>query len=412
MKFFMAALGLALILEAIPYFLFPEKMREFFRKIPEIPSNTLRAIGFAFILLGLLLVYVATARAGTVPSIRISIQETRDPVEISGRDLVVRTLPGFRKVTAGRTGSSPRFSAGPSGILVDGEKTSAKHLVLSTADGEIRVAGRRFQGRVEVVKLGANRLLLVNDMDLERYLVGLINYEISSTWPIEAVKAQAVAARTYAMYQKQKRMKELYDLESSVLDQVYKGIGSEDERAAAAVAATRGEVITNGREIIKAVYHSCCGGMTENSEDVWGDSVAYLRSVRDPYCTDATHYFWMYSVSTDTLSRRLGGESLKEVTVRGRTPSGRVRELEFVFRSGRKALMNGTDFRKKMGYTNIRSTNFRIAVEGNYFKFSGSGSGHGVGMCQWGAKGMAEKRYQYRQILQHFYRGVSIQRRY
>lgn len=412
MKLFLAALGLAFVLEAIPYFLFPEKMRDFFRKIPEIPAATLRAVGFAFLVLGLLLVYAATARGADTPSVRISIQEARGAVEISGRDLTIRELPSFKKVRIDRRGSFHRFSPSGSGIAIDGRQTAAGHLLLSTSGGEIRVGGRRFQGRVEVIRVRPGFLLLVNDMDLERYLVGLINYEISSKWPIEAVKAQAVAARTYAMFQKQKRLKNLYDLESSVLDQVYKGIGSEDERAEAAVRATRGEVITYRGEIIRAVYHSCCGGKTEHSENVWGNAVPYLRSVSDPYCTEATNFFWMYSIGTDRLARKLGGNGLKEITIRGRTAGGRVKNVEFVFDSGRKISKSGTDFRRAMGYDHIKSTNFRVAVEGSYIKFSGSGSGHGVGMCQWGAKGMADKGYTYRQILQHFYRGVKIKRHY
>jgi stage II sporulation protein D len=412
MKLFLAALGLALILEAIPYFVFPEKMKEFFRRIPEIPVKILRILGLVFIVLGLVLIYVATAYGGNAPSIRISIKETGAPVEIEGTDLLIRELPSFEKVALDKSDPVYRIALVPGGMTINQRTWPATHLVLASGDGVIRIDGKRFQGRVEVVKTKRNRLLLINDMDLERYLVGLINHEISSAWPPEAVKAQAVAARTYAYFQKEKKMKELYDLESSVLDQVYGGIGLEDERAASAVRATAGEVLTYQGRIIKAVFHSCCGGRTENSEAVWGEMLPYLRSVPDPYCTESPRYYWRYEISIADMSRRLGLGAITKITLRNRTASGRVRELEFGFDSGQKRNYSGEELRKLLGYDNLKSTNFRVESTVDEIKFSGSGSGHGVGMCQWGAKGMADKGFNYRQILSHFYQGTRIERKY
>ena len=412
MKLFLAALGLALILEAVPYFVFPEKMREFFRRIPEIPAAVLRTVGLVFIVLGLVLVYVATAYGGNPPSIRISIKETGAPVEIQGKDLLVRELPSFEQVGLDKTDPVCRIALTSGGIKINQRIWPATHLVLASADGVIQIDGKRFQGRIEVVKSGRNRLLLINDMDLERYLVGLINHEISSAWPPEAVKAQAVAARTYAYFQKEKKLKELYDLESSVLDQVYGGIGLEDERAASAVRATAGEVLTYQGKIIKAVFHSCCGGRTEDSEAVWGEMMPYLRSVSDPYCTESPRYYWRYKISIAEMSRRLGLGTITSITLRDRTRSGRVRELEFGFDSGQKRKYSGEEMRRLLGYDNLKSTNFRVESTVDEIKISGSGSGHGVGMCQWGAKGMADKGFSYRQILSHFYSGAVIERKY
>jgi stage II sporulation protein D len=412
MKLFLSALGLALILEAIPYFVFPEKMREFFRRIPEIPAKILRTVGLAFIVLGLLLVYVGISHGAGSPSIRISIKEAGEPVEIEGQDLMIRELPGFQKLEAESSDPVYRVALTPAGMKINGRTWPAFHLILASADGVIKIDGKRFQGRVEIVKSGWNRLLLINDMDLERYLVGLINHEISSAWPLEAVKAQAVAARTYAYFQKEKKMKELYDLESSVLDQVYGGIGLEDERASAAVRATAGEVLTYRGKIIKAVFHSCCGGRTEDSEAVWGEMMPYLRSVPDPYCTESPRYYWRYGISIAEMSRRLGLGRLTQITIKGRTASGRVRDLEFSFDSGQKRGYSGEELRRLLGYDNLKSTNFRVESTVDELKFSGSGSGHGVGMCQWGAKGMADKGFNYRQILSHFYQGAQIERKY
>jgi stage II sporulation protein D len=165
-------------------------------------------------------------------------------------------------------------------------------------------------------------------------LVGLINAEISSKWDIEAVKAQAVIARTYALYQKNNSPESYYDLESTVLDQVYKGTGKEDSSSRYAVETTRGEVLVYNGNIIKSFYHSNCGGRTEEPIFVWNEDLPYLKSVKDNYCkTSAPNTFWDYQISKIALEEKLSIfgyniKNIKKIDIIKRSPSGRILELE------------------------------------------------------------------------------------
>lgn len=294
------------------------------------------------------------------------------------------------------------------GLSVGG-KTVRRMVAASPAT--IRVNGKRYRGSVDVHPVDKG-LLVVNDLPLEEYLIGLINCEISSQWPIEAVKAQAVVARTYAVYQKRARAGALYHLESSVLDQVYDGCEIEDSRAARGVRETAGEVLAYGGQPIQAFYHSNCGGRTEVAENVWGFPLPYLRSVDCAYCTTNSSARWEQVIPLKRLEALLKGggvpvSGLREIREGKRNESGRLVDLVLVSSKG-TAAVSAVNFRKIVGYTVIKSTNFLVRVNDDSATFTGMGYGHGVGLCQWGAKQRAADGFSYREIIAYYYPGALL----
>lgn len=279
-------------------------------------------------------------------------------------------------------------------------------------NGYVFMNNRPYSGIVEMRDAG-DGLMAVNELYLESYLAGILNNEISTKWHEEALKAQVVVSRTYALNQKKKRAKEIYHIEGTVLGQVYNGADRVDAVAVNAVQATLGEVLVYKGEPALTVFHANAGGMTESSKDVWQSAYPYLTSVESPYDSGYNRFAWDYSISPSELKRLLSGRgaSLNEpvrITVESTTASGRVRSLVVADAEGNSARMGGEEFRKLVGYSNLRSTMWSVTKTDGGFVFSGKGSGHGVGMSQWGAKGMAENGASYREILKRYYPGTEL----
>lgn len=279
----------------------------------------------------------------------------------------------------------------------------------------IQVNGKKYHGNMEISPADKG-LLVVNELPLEDYLVGLINCEISSQWPMEAIKAQAVVARSYAVYQKEMRKNAIYDLESTVMDQVYEGCEIEDSRAGRGVKETAGEVLTYKGNVIQAFYHSNCGGHTESSENVWGFSLPYMQGVDCSYCLATPSAKWEQTIPLNKIESLLKGNGyqvagLLEIRTGKKNRSGRVTDLTLIFAKGRLTI-SAVNFRKIIGYTVIKSTNFEARIAGDDAVFTGIGYGHGVGLCQWGAKQRAGDGFDYREILSYYYPGTRLGRVY
>ena len=331
-------------------------------------------------------------------------------VSVGGEGIAITGINGSDNVSI-QSNDGIEARAGRDGIVVNGRSYSS--LKIESKESGIKVKGKRYRGKIEIV-MDKSSLLLINELKLEDYLVGLINQEISSKWPMEAVKAQAVVARTYALYQKKNRKYPTYDLESTVTSQVYGGMDSEDELARQAVKETEGEVAYYNGEMIQALYHSSCGGKTEDALEVWGKEIPYLKSIKDPHCTEAPNYFWQYVIDLNGLRDRLmrfngGIGEINSVSILKRSRTGRVTSISVRHSNGSFELP-GKDFREALGFENLRSTDFTIKIKGDSVYLAGSGGGHGVGMCQWGAKGMAEEGKSYKDILKWYYPGVTIKR--
>ena len=295
---------------------------------------------------------------------------------------------------------------------VSADSVTSRRLTFSSPAAVI-VNGKPYRGVVEIM-LNDKGILVINDLPLEEYLVGLINCEISSAWPIEAVKAQAVIARTYALNRREARKNHPYHLESSVIDQVYDGCAIEDSRARRGVSETAGEVLTYGGAIIQAFYHSNCGGWTESSENVWGTPLPYLKGVDCQYCLSSPATVWDQKLPLKDIEERLKAAGHKVallVDIRGgkRSERGRWKNIVLVMPRGDLSI-SGDQFRKAVGYGVIKSTNFAVKVAGGEARFAGAGNGHGVGLCQWGAKQRALEGFSYTEILSYYYPGTALSR--
>ena len=300
-------------------------------------------------------------------------------------------------------------------LTVNGSEITGSKIAFSSDNGVLSVNGRTYRGKIEVIK-EQKGLLVVNELPLELYVAGLINQEISSKWPIEVVKAQAVIARTYAMYQKKKRAAGDYHMEATVADQVYSGNITEDERSLYAVKETIGKVLTYNGELALTVYHSNSGGMTEDAKNIWGKDYPYLKQVKSSFDKDSSHFSWILNMSPQSVEAALkdAGYSISDIQniiPIYTTNSGRVIKVMMHYAGG-KLEMSGEDLRKAVGYDKLKSTMFTVEIINGSFVFNGKGYGHGVGLSQWGAKGMAEKGYTYIEILEHFYPGTRIERIY
>jgi stage II sporulation protein D len=276
---------------------------------------------------------------------------------------------------------------------------------LGSMQGELLVMGTRYAGNIDVWK-GENGLYIINELPLEEYIRDVVAAEIVPDWDMEALKAQAVVSRTYALYQKTMNGNSLYHLASSVLHQVYKG-KNPDMRIAYAVSATTDEVLTFDGKLIEAFYHSTCGGKTENPEEVFSKGHPYLRSVESS-CDLSPYSVWERSIRLDEIAKAVAIAGIQDISIKTYTSTNRVRQLSIKTDSG-DTTMNATDFRKALGWSRLPSTNFTFTRIDNAIIFQGSGYGHGVGLCQWGMLKMAREGKNYREILSFFYPGTAIQ---
>jgi stage II sporulation protein D len=346
----------------------------------------------------------AGSSAATRPeTIRVALVKGAETLRIDGTGVLLTDSRGFPL----RLDMPLEVKRTRDGISVNGKAVSG---LVASAPVRVTVNGKGYRGLLEVTP-AERGLLVVNELPLEEYLIGLINCEISSAWPMEAVKAQAVIARSYAVYQKQARRGAPYQLESSVMDQVYEGCDVEDSRAARGVQETAGEVLSWEGKVIQAFYHSNCAGHTENSERVWGLSIPYLRGVPCQYCL-ANPVKWEQSIPLKKVESALKAagfpvSGVRELKVQGRNDSGRVQEVSVLSAKGRVSVAS-VAFRKALGYGVVKSTNFELRVSGEDCLVWGTGSGHGVGLCQWGAKQRALDGFSYREILSYYYPGVTL----
>lgn len=285
---------------------------------------------------------------------------------------------------------------------------------ITSKDGLIRLNGRAYRGSIEIRKGKDSKLIVINELDLEEYLMGVVAEEIPHDWEAEALKAQAVVSRTYALYLKKRAGKRPYHITSDVKTQVYGGRRAERESTVRAVRETEGLVLTHKGEVIPAFYHSSCGGRTEDASELWNIDASYLKGV-DCACQEISKYGeWERRISIKDALIALSklGHTLSDITSidLGRiTQAGRVKNLA-IRDKDRMINVPAEKFRLAIGSSVIPSVFFEASLSGREMVISGRGMGHGVGLCQWGAKNMAQKGSDYITILQHYYPGTTIER--
>ena len=273
--------------------------------------------------------------------------------------------------------------------------------------------GRTYRGTFEVVDLLDGTRGLINSVPLDAYLYGVLSKEVSASWVPAAQQAQAIVSRTYALFKV--RPQKPYDVVAGQSDQVYAGIESETVEGRAAVDATTGMLVTYAGLPAHVAYSSCCGGRTADAGDVWNESYPYLRTIADPYCADTPAYAWNAEVSLDTVAAAFGASyerigAPRSVRIETLAPDDRPRAIAFL---GTTSYFETTPkaFRAGLGAAVVRSTFVRSAsLNAGSLAITGTGRGHGVGLCQWGARRLAEHGAPALDVLAFYFPGTSIGR--
>lgn len=357
--------------------------------------------------------------AKQAPNLRVGLASGRASVTITPAEgkATAQTESSKTIALAANTAAAIRWQAGA--FLVGREKLRGDVLTIRPSGaGELALDGRRYRGALELRHKGGG-LTAVNIVPVDDYLRSVVPEEMPVDWPAEAIKAQSVAARSFALASRGRHAGEGYDLCTTTHCQLYTGTAAEESTSNAAIKATRGEVLTYGGKPIEALFHTDSGGMTENSEDVWGSHVPYLRAAKD---TPAKTMPWTKTISRADLERKLAakGHDIGKVrslalsplaigrAAKDRTASGRVKTMTVKGTKG-TATLSGTTWRSLLG---LKSTLFDAKLTKDAVTFTGYGSGHGLGISQWGAERMAAKGKSYADILHHYYTGTTLQQLY
>lgn len=292
---------------------------------------------------------------------------------------------------------------------------NGSRLLGGTLDAEgtpsLRVGNRKAGGRVRLL-VRKGELLAVAVVPLEAYVPAVLSREAAPRFHPEALAAQAVAVRTYVVGATAKPRDSAYDVVGSVEDQVFEGTDGVAPVFREAADRTRGIVVRYRGELARTVYHSTCGGRTESAKAAWGQDVPYLRSQLCDDCADSPFYRWEYRMSAAEgrrLAQALGvppGKGLR-FDVTERTPTGRANRVR-ISSGGVSRELRGAEFRKAAGYAKVRNLKMEIVPVAGEFRFTGEGYGHGVGMCQFGANGMARRGAGFREILARYYPGTEL----
>jgi len=294
---------------------------------------------------------------------------------------------------------------------VNGRRLGHNMCGVTSDDATIMVDNRRYRGAITIIA-NSRSLDVVKHIPTEQYLYGVVPQEMSHEWGKEALMAQAIAARTYALYVKEKSTNKPYDVEATTASQVYGGYDAETRASNSAVDATRGQVMMHNGDLIIAYFHANSGGFTEDAQNVWGADLPYLRGIPDRFSENIPGGTWEYFLSFDEARKRLNKYGLNigwisELKQGGVSRSGRTLKMKVVSDKG-TFLLKSNNFRIKVGGTKLRSTLFQIKPYKHGILIRGNGYGHGVGMSQWGARKMAQSGFGCQEILKHYYRGVRI----
>ncbi|MGB1775743.1 MAG: SpoIID/LytB domain-containing protein [Synechococcus sp.] len=425
------------------------------------------SLGLRILGIGLVLQPLAAQAADRSPQMRVLLHEGPELVLRADGDQAIQVLglPGGRRDVRRL---ELHQQAGGLRATVDGRQLWLSQATLLTATNAdprgIWLGQRRYRGELQLSGRGG-RLRVINALPIETYLASVVGSEMPQAWPMAALQAQAVAARTYAF--RQRKRGGGWDLKATVSSQVYRGVESETPRTREAVDSTRTLVLVHGGQLIDAVFHSSSGGVTEASGMVWRHQLPYLVSVPDHDQHSPVHR-WEERFSPAQLQQRLpetGG--LKGVDVLARTDSGRVQRARIRGPQG-VLLLEGAELRRRLGLKSTLvsfemvtgqragiqpppppplpatptspllarrswlppaagpSRRFQVAPPpllppsafrrpqglqgppGPMLLVRGQGYGHGVGMSQWGAHGLAEQGADFRTILRHYYRGAEV----
>lgn len=317
---------------------------------------------------------------------------------------------GIPKIKVITTGNQSRLSGGELRYPVD------------FYGSEISLEGKSISSPLKI-SLIQGRMSGISTLKVSDYLLGVLHKEMSGKWPREAMKAQAVATRSYSLSQMAARSEEEFDLEGSVLDQEFAWVSPamrarpEIKNWQRALDETRDMIlVSSDGQTLKAYYHADCGGETTVPDLVWG-SKGEFQSVKDSVCEHRKHNRWHLEIPKSVIQRKVAGEDpgsshLKFDWVKSAFDR-RVTWVEWTASftgtaSDAWSLISGQNFRRLLGFDQLKSTRFKAVDKGDRMYFEGQGFGHGVGLCQWGSKDWAEKGWTVWKILNHYYPKAKV----
>lgn len=355
-----------------------------------------------------------SAKKDINPVLRILVIDNKDKVLMAIKGSYHIYATSSDKLLTGGYILHTIVSASDTGIMFGQRDLKfSKIKVVVPESSYIYIDGRAFRGSVDISRKDNMKLMVINRVPLEDYLYGVLYNEVSHRWPIESIKAQAITARTFALYQARQNRLQDYDLTNDIYSQVYSGATSERWATTRAAKLTAGKVLTYKGDIFPTYYHATCGGHTEDASNLWNVDLPCLKGVECGYCKESPHYRWTKAIMLKDLEKKLNDNGyklgkIKNVNIVSKNNSGRLDKIELKDETDVSCILTAKDFRQMMGPNEIRSTNFEPSISGDKLALKGIGWGHGVGMCQWGAKGQADKGKKCEEILEFYYPGAEI----
>ena len=295
-------------------------------------------------------------------------------------------------------------------VVIEGKAYGSRAKIIP-ANSRFHLGGCEFRGNL-ILYVDDGKLNAVEDFTMEEYLYGVVGREMSGSSPLEALKAQAVAARTFGYYEAGLRRTKEYDIDNIRQSQAYIGTESENPHSIEAVDQTSGEVMRYKGEFIFAAFAANCGGYTEDNKEVFGNKLPYLQAVPCTFCKRYPHASWQGEIEVSHIINSLRKKSfdvnrVSNIEIIDTSRAGRVKQIAIITDKG-QIKMSTNEFRLAVGSDKFKSARFTVRCKGDSLLFTGKGWGHGVGMCQDGADGMAKAGSSYRRILTRYYSGIEL----
>lgn len=379
----------------------------------------------------------APRRAEGAPTIRVAVLKDAPRVQITAGAAEARLVnQAGQEVQKLSANASVEILASPSGLLVGSAAISDRVLRIESVSAKdaLRLNGQEVGPRLLVRLTGGAGLQAIALLDLEEYLCGVLAGEVPfERWHTEALKAQAVTSRSYAFHQLKRNANEPYDVESTVMSQVFKAGYRSNAILNAAASSTRGLVLTYNGVPFSAYFHSTCGGHTEPGPHVFPEQapIKPLSGAPCAYCQQSPSFRWKLALDKAALEQKLAAASAAGVLGTPWPAGAKIQSLDFLDAAGAPLVpwtravqvslrhgsglvrMPGNQFRLVYSARELKSLLFERAVDtGAAVEISGGGFGHGVGLCQWGSQGMAQAGATYAQILGKYYPGAALTRMY
>ncbi len=303
----------------------------------------------------------------------------------------------------------------PDGIKIGGDVYLTNRVLIGVSKGSIKVGKRIYGKKIEIIKKQNNKLLIINELDLDEYIKGVLPLEVHPAWNMEVLKAQAVVSRTFALFKSIEKKGQEYALVDTVQSQVYGGNLFRKPSTDQAVEATKGEILTSGGKLFPAYFHAACGGRTAKADDIWKvEPNPALNGVSCIFCKSSKHWKWALKIPIRVIEqimqdRGYPAKNLNSLSFAARDHSGRATKIILEYKYSTLTIP-ADDFRAYLGNDNLKSLKATVFIKEDSAYFVGNGWGHGIGFCQWGGKAQGDQGKNYRQILEYYFPGSKIKK--